>query len=242
MLSDGKRLTDNKSVSKKALTSERKTKPNLIKSIPEKDKLSFSFAYFNQYEFFGLGATSTHWFESLLERLKDLSEKDSSIMGDFTQRKRYKIHPVNWGQTNIPIQRKDLVSVPEIYRDNETDYPFWQFMLSKSTGRVAGFLDERSSVFYIVLIDHRHNLQPTLDHGYKVDKTTPLPTTYELVLRNTKKCTHINSCPIIADQQIADDLLRALFIDIDDSQVIDKLRQKGLSFHDAFCQFILSQI
>ncbi len=237
----GKRLTDNINTAK-ALTSEGRTRPNLTRSIPAKEKLSFSFAYFKQYDYFGLDDTSVNWFASLLDRLKDLSGKDIGIMGDYTQRKQYRIHTVDWGQTNIPIQRKDLNSVPSVYRDNETEYPFWQFMLSQSTGRVAGFLDEKSAVFYIVLIDHKHNLQPTLDHGYKVDGTTKLQTKYEIALQIAKKCTHSSFCPLNDNNTLHDDMLNVLFIDTDDKIVIDKLKQKGLSFQDAFREFILNQI
>lgn len=242
MASVGKRLTNSGAAPCKALTSGQKTKPNLIRTAPGKQKLSFSFAYFKQYEHFGLGGATTHWFGSLIDRLKDLSEKEANIIGDYTQRQQYRIHTVDWGKTNIPIQRDDLDSVPKAYRENEADFPFWQFQLSKSTGRVAGFLDESSSVFYIVLIDPKHNLQPTLDHGYKVDVTTPLPTTYEIALRNSKKCAHSSSCPLGLEQQTSEDLLRALFIDTDDSAVIDGLRRNGLSFHDAFIRFILELI
>ena len=63
-----------------------------------------------------------------------------------------------------------------------------------------------------------------------------------MALRYAKKCPNAHSCPLLDDRQTADDMLRAVFIDTDDSQVIDALREKGISFQDAFMQFILKQI
>lgn len=238
----GKRLTDSNTGKRKPLTKGHGTKPSLAAEKPEKVKLSFSFDFFKQIDCFGLGAATTNWFASLLDRLKDLSGKETGIIGDFTQRKQYKFHPIDWEQPNIPIQRADLNWIPKNYLENEKDYPILQFKLSRSTGRVAGFIDETSSVFHIVLIDPKHNLQPTLDHGYKVDKTTPLPTTYEMALRHAKKCPNAHSCPLLDDRQTADDMLRAVFIDTDDSQVIEGLMNMGKSFQDEFSDFILHQI
>lgn len=238
----GKRLTDGSPSTGKPLTSAKASKPVLAKAVQAKERISFSFEYFRQIEHFGLSGASPNWFASLLDRLKDLSGKGPEIFRNYTERGQYRIHPVNWGQTNIPIQRNDLNWVHKDYLKNEDEYPILQFVLSKSTGRVAGFFDETSSVFYIVLIDPKHNLQPTLDHGYKVDKTTPLPTTYEMALRYAKKCPNAHSCPLLDDRQTADDMLRAVFIDTDDSQVIEGLMNMGKSFQDEFSDFILHQI
>lgn len=242
MVSGGKNLTGNISQKRVSLVANNvKTNP-ILTNTPQNRKLSFSFAYFYQYPYFGLSTEKANWFVSFIERLKDLSDKSLGIMGDYTARDLYRIHPVDWSQPNIPIQRKDLTSVPLVYRDNEDDYPFLQFTISKSRGRVAGFFDEESSVFYIVLLDPKHNLQPTKDHGYKVDDTNPLPTPYELVLRQTKKCINSLSCPIGKQEIISDDSFRAVFYDIDDAEIIDALKQKGISFYDAFCAFILTQL
>lgn len=56
--------------------------------------------------------------------------------------------------------------------DNEEDYPFFQFQISKGLGRVIGFWSEDYRFFYIVLLDPKHNMQPAGDYNYKVDNTS----------------------------------------------------------------------
>ncbi len=67
-------------------------------------------------------------------------------------------HAVIWGQTNIPIRKADLKWVPKDFRENDAEYPFYQFSISGANGRVAGFWDD--NIFYVVLIDPFHNLCP----------------------------------------------------------------------------------
>jgi len=241
MPNGGKNLTSSPGRKAVALSPNGVTKPQLATAGKEK-KIAFSFAYFKQYRFFGLADVSATWFASLLDRLKDLSDKSAGIMGDYTARKQYRIHPVEWSQPNIPIQRADLDAVPKDYLNNDVEYPILQFTISKSMGRVAGFFDEESSVFYIVLLDPKHNLQPSKDHGYKVDDTTPLPTPYEVALHLTKRCSQAATCPVVGNKITDDDSFRAVFYDNDDAEVIASLRKKGISFYDAFRQFILENI
>lgn len=241
MPNGGKSLTNSPGKKSVALTPNGVTKPQLATAGKER-KISFSFAYFKQYRYFGLDGVNASWFASLLDRLKDISDKSPDIMGDYTARKQYRIHPVEWGQPNIPIQRANLDAVPKSYLDNDAEYPILQFTISKSMGRVAGFFDEESSVFYIVLLDPKHNLQPTKDHGYKVDDTTPLPTPYEVALHLTTRCSQSANCPIVSNKITADDSFRAVFYDLDDAEVVDSLRQKGISFYDAFRLFILENL
>ena len=241
MPNGGKNLTNSPGKKSVALTPNGVTKPQLATAGKER-KISFSFAYFKQYRYFGLNGVNASWFASLLDRLKDISDKSPDIMGDYTARKQYRIHPVEWGQPNIPIQRADLDDVPKSYLDNDAEYPILQFTISKSMGRVAGFFDEESSVFYIVLLDPKHNLQPSKDHGYKVDDTTPLPTPYEVALHLTTRCSQSANCPVVSNKITADDSFRAVFYDLDDAEVVDSLRQKGISFYDAFRLFILENL
>lgn len=240
MPNGGKKLTSSTGKKQVPLASGN-TKPNLT-AVQKEKKITFSFAYFKQYPFFQLADQNPNWFASLFDRLKDLSEKNPDIISDYTARKTYRIHPVNWAQPHIPIRRCDLDSVPQPYRDNDTEYPFWQFTLSRSLGRVAGFFNEESSVFYIVLLDPKHNLQPAKDHGYKVDDTSPLPSPYEIILSLAKKCEHAKSCALFSDKITFDDTFRTVFFDTTDSSIIDTLKQKGISFHDAFQEFILQLI
>lgn len=53
----------------------------------DKSQLSFSFQYFRQIPCFQLGEQDNKWFVSVLDRLKDLSGKNSSLMADATAKK-----------------------------------------------------------------------------------------------------------------------------------------------------------
>ena len=56
--------------------------------------------------------------------------------------------------------------------ENEEDYPFFQFQISTGLGRIIGFWDENYRFFNIVLLDPKHNLQPSKNYNYKVDNTS----------------------------------------------------------------------
>ncbi|SDE84028.1 hypothetical protein SAMN04487996_107152 [Dyadobacter soli] len=147
-------------------------KPKLA-NIPDQHRWSFSFQYFQQIEFFGLGDLGGNWFVSLLEKLRDLSKMSiDSFIKDRVTTNRHRYHRINWEATNIPIQRKDVSWVDRRYLDNEDEYPFVQFQISKALGRVIGFWDETHQHFYIVLLDPKHNMQPSKDYEYKVDETS----------------------------------------------------------------------
>jgi len=136
---------------------------------------SFSFKYFRQIDYFGLGDTEPSWFISLLERLKDLSEQTIDLLiTDYTRRDAYRFHKIDWDATNIPLIRSDFNWLDKNVVENEEDYPFYQFQISKALGRVVGYFDETYQHFYIVLLDHKHNLQPSKHNDYKVDDTTEL--------------------------------------------------------------------
>ena len=86
----------------------------------EKTHLSFSFLYFRQIPFFELDDQDNRWFVSLLERLKDLSGKNSSILGDTTAKQAYRIHPIAWqsgGQASDYSPQKLL----RIYREKSAN-------------------------------------------------------------------------------------------------------------------------
>ena len=132
MVSGGKKLT-NKSNSQSLIRLAPITKVNF----------SISFQYFKQIPYFGIGHKDTKWFNGLIERLKDFCSHNSNLLGDYSSRDTYRLHQINWEQPNIPIQRKDLNWIPTEYLDNDVDYPIWQFEISKSTGRIVGFFDEK---------------------------------------------------------------------------------------------------
>lgn len=79
------------------------------------------------------------------------------------------------------------------YLDNEVEYPFHQFQISQSLGRVVGFLDE-TSTFNIVLLDPKHNIQPTKSYDYKVTPCEPLGSQLTSLLLNIEALKRTASC------------------------------------------------
>lgn len=185
MVKDGKKLTDGrKDKSLLQGVAPKDSGKRLVSSV-DKSQISFSFQFYRQIDYFGIGDQDNQWFASLLDRLKDLSGKDSSLMGDATAKGAYRLHPINWNQPRIPIKKDDLDWIPKEYRDNEA-IEFLQFEISQAMGRVVGFFNETNEIFYIVLLDPKHNIQPTQRTGYKVDNTHKCLTDYEQLLEQLK--------------------------------------------------------
>lgn len=150
-------------------------------SAPEK-KWAFSFRYWRQIDNFGLDRTGANWFVSLMEKLSELSQRDvKGFITNSAVRDAWRYHPINWSQTNIPVQRRDLNWIDPDYLDNNEEYPLLQFQVSQALGRVVGFWDEQQ-IFNIVLLDPLHNIQPAQSHNYRVDYCAPLETPYSLLL------------------------------------------------------------
>ena len=176
-----------------------KVNPKAVPSLAtvKSERLSFSFQYWKQIEHFGLGGKDPGWFVAFLERLRTLSSEQKDFLRNNPRVLRF--HPIKWGQTNIPIKREDLDWLPaEFLDDPENDIE--QFSISTGLGRVAGFQD--GSVFYIVLIDPHHNLQPTEEYNFRVTPTEALHNELETVLANlvhiensTDQCT-AESCTV----------------------------------------------
>ncbi|WP_299200471.1 hypothetical protein [uncultured Amphritea sp.] len=159
-----------------------KSKEPVLLKPPEKLRWTFSLRFWRQIDFFGLDKSQPKWFVSLLDKLKDLSDKEiENFISDAAEQNNWRYHPINWNQKNIPIQRKDLDWLDTCYRENPEDYPILQFQISKSLGRVVGFWDEKN-VFNIVLLDPLHNIQPSQSHSYKVDPCSPLSCNYSSLL------------------------------------------------------------
>jgi hypothetical protein len=147
------------------------------------DNWSFSFRYWKQINYFGLEGKDGKWFISLLERMKDVSQEPlKRIQTDRGLQDSLRYHDINWGQTNIPIKREDLTSLPQDIRENENDFPIFQFSISKALGRIAGFWDD--SVFNVVLLDPYHNLQPLKEFNYRVTATSEMPNEHEMLVAN----------------------------------------------------------
>jgi hypothetical protein len=153
-----------------------KTKPS-----GSREKWCFSLRFWKQIDYFGLGGKDVGWFIALLQRLHQISsESVDGFRSDARKQEVMRYHQINWGQTNIPIQRSDLSWLPTDYRENEVEYPFYQFSISTSRGRIAGFWEE--NIFNIVLIDPYHNLQPDKEHDYKTTPTLEQLGDFELLL------------------------------------------------------------
>jgi len=254
MVKDGKRLTTKKCYSAKSLTNEKSKAKSL--PVPQEYKgnpyITFSFRYFAQQQYFGIGDQDAPWFANLFDRVKDLSGKTkSSILDNPTEKDAYRFHPIDWSAKNCPITIDDLVSVPKIIKDNAEDDFFWQFQLSKGTGRVVGFFNEDFSIFYIVLLDPKHNIQPSKDYGFSVDETTIAITEYERIqmciadaVRGTENCLPENrgSCPLT---QLNDEYLRSgvfyASIDLELKEKYKDLIESG-DFQVKFEEFLLSQL
>ncbi|TVO78452.1 hypothetical protein [Sedimenticola selenatireducens] len=160
--------------------------PNAQHPIPSKTntpkKWTFSFRFWKQIEYFGLDKTDSAWMVSVLEKLQVLSQENiESVLCSPEKKKYWRYHNIDWGQKNIPVQRADLDWITDTYRDNPEDYPFVQFQISKSLGRVIGFWDDKDT-FNIVLLDPYHNMQPSKAYSYNVDPCGPLSCDYTTLL------------------------------------------------------------
>ena len=115
MAKDGMLLTDKPSWGQKPLTDKKTQKKGLV--IPQKDKgmpfITFSFKYFGQQEFFGIGEQDAVWFANLFDRIKDLSGKTRAVLENPIERDAYRLHPIDWSAKNCPISIADLASVPQ---------------------------------------------------------------------------------------------------------------------------------
>lgn len=132
----------------------------------EKVYWSFGFKFFHQIDFFGLKHSDTSWFISFLERLRDTSKMEYTGLTQVLE-DGYRYHIINWKSKNCPLNRNEFHWVNKAYIDNEIDFPFCQFHVSKGSGRIIGFWDE-NNVFQIILLDPLHNLQPSKDTNYEL--------------------------------------------------------------------------
>ena len=250
MVRDGKKLTRKPLFENKSLIGKTSKRAPLIpQSYQGIPFITFSFKYFGQQDYFGIGDTDASWLANLLDRMKDLSNKTAKILDDPSERKSYRLHPIDWSAKNCPITINNLLSVPQNIKDNIEDNFFWQFQLSKGTGRVVGFFDENFSIFYVVLLDPKHNIQPSKDYGYSVDKTKIAYTEYERIQmwiadafkRRLKKCLLEKDCPLynINDVYYNSDMFYAS-IDPELKEKYEELIKTGM-FHAKLEEFLLTE-
>jgi hypothetical protein len=170
---------------------------------PKPSKWYFGFQFFAQIRYFEIGGVDNGWFVSLITRLKEISQMDrDKFLRDFSQHKNIRYHEINWNSKNVPIQRSDLNWISKDYLDNEAEYPMLQFHISKALGRIVGFWDEYN-VFQVVLLDPKHNIQPSNFNNYHVDDTYLMSCEYSSLLIDINKVKSKikveNGCSICAE-------------------------------------------
>lgn len=139
--------------------------------VPQKQLWTFSMRFWRQAEYFGVGDQQASWFISLCERLAALCSIGlDEFFKDNQARDNFRFHEIDWDAKNVPVRRSDFDWVPPTYLENEDDYPFHQFHVSKALGRVVGFFDEKR-VFNVVIFDPHHNIQPSKKTAYQIRPT-----------------------------------------------------------------------
>lgn len=221
MVKNGKSLTNHRpNFGNKSLVTKEEDK-----QIKKEKKLNFSFLYFKQIEYFGIGNCSSKWHVGLLDRLGELGKMTiEEILENNKGSKTLRCHPINWSQNNIPIQRKNLDWLPNEILINDEEFPIMQISISTSTGRIIGYFDKNLSVFHIILLDPLHNIQPSEKQNYQIQATTIGISQYDdLVDKLNQINTKINNCPNIKNCPIENLLNRTqpehniIYITLDES-------------------------
>lgn len=139
-----------------------KAPSNLADTTILEERISFSFQFFRQIENFGLGNCNKDWYLLLVNSLSGLSQMTCKELSN--QKKVLHYHKIDWTQKHIPIQPEQLDWIPKNFRNN-----LWQLHITTSNGRIIGFI--YNNIFYIVLLDPEHNMQPCKKNNYHVTKT-----------------------------------------------------------------------
>ena len=127
------------------------------------DKLIFSFRFLDKtHEAFNLGNTKENWFISLLEILKEVCGLTRNQLV-VEQRQYYEAHTHDWSKLDFKYNY-DEAFLEQV--------ECLQFRLSKSRGRVHGFII--GNRFYVVWLDPHHNLYPSENHGGRKLYNQPL--------------------------------------------------------------------
>lgn len=138
---------------------------------PDKKYWRFTLRYWQQAKNYGVGAEQGSWFIALLNRLSDLGNcLLEDVMGNIDVKDALRIHPIDWQAKACVTSVDDLDWVPKHYLENPEEYPIMQIHISKALGRIVGFFDQ-DQVFNIILLDPKHNLQPSKFNGYKIRPT-----------------------------------------------------------------------
>lgn len=135
---------------------------NLADDSPLKRQVLFSFQFYRQRDYFGLGDCDRMWYVLLTNALSCVSQMTFGELINNAKGLHY--HKIQWDHRNIPVQPADFDWIPEMFRAE-----LWQFHITKSRGRVIGFMSD--NVFYVVLLDPEHNIQPSSKHNYALRLT-----------------------------------------------------------------------
>lgn len=171
---------------------------NEQKNAIKKEKVSFSFLYFRQIDNFGIGNCSQNWHVGLLSRLSTLGSMTlHELLNENKGSDALRCHQIDWKAKKVPIQRSDLDWLPSDVLENEDEFPMMQLSITISTGRIVGFFNRDSSVFYIVLLDPNHNIQPASATNYQIQATTKGISQYDALLNKLENIKQIvNSCEL----------------------------------------------
>ncbi|AZI38536.1 hypothetical protein [Epilithonimonas vandammei] len=164
----------------------RSPKPILINR-PDKPSWSFSFKYFEQKRFFGLKNKDGGWFVSIFEQLRDYCKVDiEKFQSDLKMQNGFRYHKIDWHGKNVPMERADFNWIDKDILENEDEFPFYQIHISKALGRIVG-LWGLNNIFYILLLDPEHNIQPSKYNDYKVTKTAIQDSNYTSLMIDIDK-------------------------------------------------------
>lgn len=135
-----------------------------------RETLLFTFQFFDRdHEAFNLGHTEKDWYISLMDCLREVCRINRHELM-VVQKNHYQAHVHDWDKLDYKYKLDD---------DFLIQVECCQFSLTKSTGRVHGFII--GNRFYVVWLDPHHNLYPSERHGGREFYTRPL-TTYEKLL------------------------------------------------------------
>lgn len=162
--------------------------------VPRETHFTFSLRYWEQQDNFGLRDENISWFVGVLDRLKTISnQRIEDIFKQSGLAKSLRFHAINWSQKNIPITRDDLTQIPTEVRNNPEEFELYQFSISQSLGRIVGYFDF-GHIFHIVLLDPKHNIQPTKNTGYRVDATRICHCQLSTYIEHTRRvCSEIRA-------------------------------------------------
>lgn len=137
--------------------------------IPQPKRWAFSLQHWRQIEYFGVDTCEKKWFISLIERFSELSRLPiEEFLASRSLQGSVRYHEIDWDAKAIPIKKSDIDWIGPITESE--DFSFVQFHVSKALGRVVGFFDE-NQIFQVVLLDPKHNIQPSGNFDYRVRTT-----------------------------------------------------------------------